>query len=74
MLYLPMVLLLGFVFLANFLIKFAEWIGEAVKKNDIFLNIDDLNESLQHNPHTEGEADRAKIHRARSGFKHAYRH
>jgi len=62
MMYLPLVLLLGFVFLANFLIKFAEWIADAMETNNASINVEDVNILTP----LETETERKPI---RSGFR-----
>ena len=70
MVYLPLVLLLGFVFLANFLIKFAEWIADVMEEHNLEFGVTDLNNSL----HQGSEKDRArKMKRGKSGFKYRRR-
>jgi len=47
MLYVPPILLIGFVLLANFIIKFGEWIWTAIEEINFAVNIGNLRESLE---------------------------
>jgi len=50
LMYVPMVLLMGFVFLANFLIKFVEWISELALHYYSIINVAGLHELLEKQP------------------------
>jgi len=47
MFYIPPILLIGFVLLANFIIKFGEWIWSAVGEKNMTVDIRNLRESLE---------------------------
>lgn len=65
MIYTPFVTLLGFVFLANFLIKFGDWIGYALVKYNLVLNMHDLHELLEKQSQLEREASQKRIENRR---------
>lgn len=71
MFYVPVCLLIGFIALANFLIKFGEWLGKILMEKNVFVNIVDLKDTLDAKSQSEQISRRATLERLKStlGFK-----
>lgn len=69
MIYVPLCLLVGFVALANFLIKFGEWIGAFLMKKNVIVKIVDLRDALDAKSQMEHITRRETMERLKENFQ-----